>query len=239
VQRLFASSRKPVGADILADKSISVTAPDKVQGRYNKTLRKCALKDEDEAIPCLQMTMAKRRTVLIEQLIKTRPLENDARALFVSVQTPMVQAIANDPRLSAFAPLMYDSASQVLLAYQDDEEGLQARGYLPLSDGQICTTSFSQKMAGGKRKKVKKNGKAPTMLATWASGAEFAIGQTLGKAKKKKIRNKKGKLVSVKVGAPTGCNAFKQSEPLIRVPISEDEFDKLWVTPKTAVVAIN
>jgi hypothetical protein len=239
VQRLFESSRKPVSASVLTDNSIAVTAPDKVQGRYIKTLRKCALKEEDEAIPCLQMTMAKRRTVLIEQLVKTRPLENDARALFVSVQTPMVQAIASDPRLSAFAPLMYDNASQVLLAYQDDEEGLQARGYLPLSDGQICTTSFSQNLVGGKRKKVKKNSKAPTMLATWASGAEFAIGQSSGKNKKKKIRNKKGKLVSVKAGAPTGCNAFKQSEPLIRVPISEDEFDKLWVTPKTAAVAIN
>jgi uncharacterized protein YjbI with pentapeptide repeats len=243
VQRLFESTRRPVNATVLADSSIAVTAPDKVHGRYLKALRKCALKDEAEAIPCIRVTMEKRRMVLVDQLVKTRPLEDDARALYVSVQTPMVQAVANDPRLSAFAPLLYDSATQVLLAYRDDEEGLQARGYMPLEDGQMCSTSYSQQFAaskGSKSKKKPKKTKMPLTLAAWSSGAEFSIGEALvSSKKKKKVRNKKGKLVTVRSVAPTGCGAFKQSEPLIRVPISEDEFDKLWVTPKRTNIAIN
>ncbi len=238
VQRLFESTRRPMDASLLADNSISVTAPDKVHDRYVKALRRCALKDEDIAIPCLQMTMAKRRTVLIDQLVKTRPLEADARALYVSVQTPMVQAVASDPRLSAFAPLMFDSATQVLLAYQDDEEGLQARGYMPSTEGEVCSTTFSQRTkSAGKRKSKTKSKKTAITLATWNSGAEFAMGSIPGKVKKKKIRNKKGKLVSVRVPVPTGCGIYKQSDPMIRVPISEDEFDKLWVTSKTTQVA--
>ncbi len=240
VQRLFETTRQPVDGSVLADRSISVTAPDKVHGRYIKALRKCALKGEEEAIPCLSSVMAKRRTVLVEQLVKTRPLENDGRALYVSVQTPLANAVANDPRLSAFAPLMFDSSSQVLLAFNDEEDGLQARGYLPTGDGQVCTTNFSQKVAVGKRKKAKKKSKAPTMLATWSTGAEFAIGQVDLKGKKtKKIRNKKGKMVRVKYTPPTGCNAFKLSDPMIRVPVSDDEFDKLWGTPKVATIAAN
>jgi uncharacterized protein YjbI with pentapeptide repeats len=240
VQRLFESTRRPASGRVLEDASIAVTAPDKAHGRYIKALRKCALKGEDESIPCIKATMAKRRIVLVEQLVKTRPLEEDARALFVSVQTPLVQSVANDPRLSAFAPLMFDSASQVLLAYRDDEEGLQAKGYLPLSDGQMCSTSFSQSPAKGKKKKSAKGSKAPTLLAMWSTGAEFAIGQpATGKLKKKKVRNKKGKLVSVRAPVATGCSAFQRSEPLIRVPITEDEFDKLWVTVKTTDIAAN
>ena len=238
VQRLFESTRRPVDATVLADNSIAVSAPDKVHGRYLKALRKCALKDELEAVPCLRSTMEKRRIVLIEQLIKTRPLETDARALFVSVQTPMVQAVANDPRLSAFAPLIFDSAPQVLLAYHDDVDGLQARGYLPDGTGAMCTATFASRAdSAGKKRKAKRKSKLPSIsLATWASGAEFSIGQPAGKAKVKKIRNKKGKMVRVSVPSATGCAAFKQSEPLIRVPISDDEFDKLWVTPKTSNV---
>jgi uncharacterized protein YjbI with pentapeptide repeats len=240
VQRLFEGTRRPVETTVLEDNSIAVTGPDKVHDRYQKALRRCALKEEGVAIPCLQTTMAKRRAVLIEQLIKTRPLEADARALYVSVQTPMVQAVASDPRLSAFAPLMFDSATQVLLAYQDEEDGLQARGFMPSTEGQICSTVFSQKpQTRTKNQAKRKSKKSVITLTTWNSGAEFATGRIPGKIKKKKIRNKKGKLVSVRVPLPTGCDVYKQSEPMIRVPISEDEFDKLWLTPKTAQVAVS
>jgi uncharacterized protein YjbI with pentapeptide repeats len=242
VQRLFESTRRPVDGSVLADSSIAVTAPDKVHGRYVKALRKCALKDEGAAIPCLQSTMMKRRDVLIAQLVKSRPLESDARALYVSVHTPMVQAVANDPRLSAFAPLMFDSSTQILLAYHDDEEGLQARGYMPLNDGQMCSTSFSEKPRLSGRAKARKKSKSPTMLTTWASGAEFSIGQYAKAKVKKKIKRKGRKKAQVKwvAAAPTtGCNSFKLSDPMIRVPVTEDEFDKLWVTPKTALIAAN
>jgi uncharacterized protein YjbI with pentapeptide repeats len=247
VQRLYETTRSPTNTVVDAN-GISVTAPNKVQDRYLKALKKCALKEEEKSIPCIKMTMEKRRAVLVSELVKTRPLERDTRALFVSVQTPMVQAIANDPRLSAFAPLLFDSASQVLLAYNDEEEGLQAKGYMPISDGQICSATFSNKPTVGKKKKSKQKSGTSLALATWNSGAEFAIGNQVVKYKKvkkvrKKTRNKKGKVVTVRVPITVtdgiGCNAYQLSEPLIRVPISEDEFDKLWVTNKQSNIALN
>jgi uncharacterized protein YjbI with pentapeptide repeats len=246
VQRLYDTTRSPAAA-VYNDNTISVTAPNKVHDRYIKALKKCALKEEEKSIPCIKANMEKRRAVLVAELVKTRPLEKDTRALFVSVQAPMVQAIASDPRLSAFAPLLFDSASQVLLAYNDEEEGLQAKGYMPIGDGQICSATFSKKPVSAKKKSSSKKGELLT-LATWNSGAEFAIGQQVVRYKKvkkikKTVRNKKGKLVTIRVpvveNSGVGCSAYQISEPLIRVPISEDEFDKLWVTKKTANVALN
>ncbi len=244
VERLYQSTLKPV-TNTAGGAPIVVKGSDKVHGRYVKAMRRCALKGEGLAISCLATTMAKRREVLVAQLMKTRPLEKDAYALFVSVETPMVQAVASDPRLSAFSPLLYDSAPQVLLAYHDEDEGLLARGYMPSADGTICSASFNQKIAksgsGRKVKRVSKTKQPVQNFAAWYSGAEFSIGQPLGKPKKiKKIKKPKRGSVAPLAPQPVlakGCSSYIKSQPLIRVPISEDEFDKLWVARKDGAPA--
>ncbi len=218
---LAAPTAGPGGA-ANAGSAINVTAPSRVHDRYLKGLKRCALKDEDGAAACLRLVMGKRRAVLVAQLIKAKPLEQEARALYVSVQTPLVQAVSRNPRLAGLAPLIVDSSSRVLLAYRDDDEKLVARGYAPSADGQSCGASFA---TAGKR--APKNGAS---FAAWYSGAEFTIG-TPGKVKKKRKPKKvRGQPVAEAApGAPAGCTGVIQSGPLVRVPISEDDFDKLWV----------
>lgn len=221
VNRLYESTLAPSAASTTGG-AINVTAPSRVHDRYLKALKRCTLKEEDGAVSCLKLTMSKRRAVLVAQLIKAKPLEQEARALYVSVQTPLVHAVSRNPRLAGLAPLIVDSSSRVLLAYRDDDEKLVARGYAPSAEGQSCSASFAPP---GKRAP-----KGSASFAAWYSGAEFTIGASGKPKKKRKPKKVKGQMVAEAApAAPAGCTGIIQSGPLVRVPISEDDFDKLWV----------
>ncbi len=232
VDRLYAAS---VNAQNLPNGgNINVTAPSKEQDRYIKALRKCALKPEDVAIGCIMTTMNKRREQLVMKLMKARPLEQDARALYVSVQTPMINAIVRDNRLSALGPLMIDSSPQLLLVYRDDDQRLVARAVGKNSDGLQCNYAFNPGRKSGRKLLT-----GPT-FAAWDSGGEFVLGETGTVKKKKKVKKpkkgKKGKTVTVAetvITPPVGCAAIIRSGPLVRVTVSEDEFDRIWSTKQT------
>jgi uncharacterized protein YjbI with pentapeptide repeats len=239
IERLYAAERPVATATAVPVSQITVTAASKEHDKYLKTLRRCALKDEEKAFPCIAVAMEKRRAVLVGRLVSTRPLEPGARALYVSTKAPLAQMVANDSRLAALSPLLVDGSVPVLMAYFDDDQALQARGVVPHSDGAQCVASFAslpktaKKTKGKKQKKKQAQAPAPTFL-TWMTGAEFTVGTAVKpkkvKPKKSKKRNASAELASADPVAPTGCNsAALSSGPLVRLPISENEFDRLWV----------
>jgi uncharacterized protein YjbI with pentapeptide repeats len=239
VDRLYASTSVTTRSD---GTIITVIAPGKEQEKYLNALRKCALKEEDAATLCITDKMTKRRAVLVAALTAKSPLEADARALFVNVQTPLVQAVARDARLASLTPLLVDAAPAFLLAYRDDDNALNARGTSQALGGAACTYSFAP-VAAKTSRKAKSTG--PT-FAAWSSGAEFAV-QPYQKVKRKKVKktrkNKKGKritttstvLQAIDLPSGPGCAATMRSGPLVRLPILDDDFDRLWAAQNAAV----
>jgi Pentapeptide repeats (8 copies) len=234
IDRLYQSISKrqlPDGSTIV------VNAPTKEQERYLSALRKCALKAEDKAITCISNTMAKRRTALVATLTKSSPLEPDARALFVNAESPLLQSLSGDERLSSLTPLMIGSSPTFLLVYQDDDMLLNARGVSQSLDGARCVYGFAPVSLAKSRKA---NAKSSAFLA-WSSGAEFAV-KPPGKVKRKKVKKKRGskQMASASVNQPEtvwvspGCATSLQSGPLVRVPLSDDIFDLLWTDYRTA-----
>ncbi len=211
---------------------IQVVAQNKAHERYTKALRRCALKDEeDDATNCVLGQMLKRRAVLIEQLIKSHPLEADGRALYVNADSQLIQAVARDPRLAGLTPLVADEATSMLLAYRDDDQNMSARGFAPGPEGQRCVASFAQAAPKSKRAKIK-----ATAFTAWVSGAEFTMGSPATTKKKKRVKKpKKGKkLAAVEAPLPTGCATLINSGPMVRLPVKEDDFDRLWGATKIA-----
>jgi uncharacterized protein YjbI with pentapeptide repeats len=234
VNRLYESTLpKTVVANTAGNgSSIVVSGGGKIQNRYLTAMRRCALKDdEQDLVNCLQLVMSKRRDMLVAELMTKQPLAGESRALYVSAQTPYIQTVMRDPRLASLTPLLVDSSPNLLLAYRDENMQLVARGYAASQDGQRCPASFAQAAAG--KKKRSRRGPAGPSFAAWTSGAEFTLGQPAQPAKKKrKPRKKKGQAVEVAVATPavtSGCTMMIKSGPLVRVPVSEDDFDKLWV----------
>jgi uncharacterized protein YjbI with pentapeptide repeats len=238
IERLYNAGRpQPTDAGT-SPSQITVTAATKEHDKYLKTLRRCALKEESKAFPCIGLAMEKRRAVLVGRLVSTRPLEPGARALYVSTKAPMAQMVASDMRLAALSPLLVDGSVPVLMAYYDDDQALQARGVVPHADGAQCVANFTAvpppTAKKPKRKKQKQNAAPAPAFFAWVSGAEFMVG-TVTKPKKVKQKKSRKKKASAQVAVaapvtPTGCNsAALSSGPLVRLPISENEFDRLWV----------
>jgi uncharacterized protein YjbI with pentapeptide repeats len=234
IERLYAAERVLPPAEGSSPYQITVTAAGKEHDKYQKTLRRCALKEEVKAFPCIGVAMEKRRAVLVNRLVNTRPLEPGARALYISTRDPMAKLLANDARLSALSPLLVDGSVPVLLAYFDDDQSIQARGIVPQADGARCIANFaSPPPQPTKKTKRKKQGGAssPGFLA-WMSGAEFTVGRVAKPKKLKKKRSKNGKITieTAPAIAPAGCgSATLSSGPLVRLPISENDFDRIWV----------
>jgi uncharacterized protein YjbI with pentapeptide repeats len=221
IERLYQISigqRRDVGGQII------VQAPNAIHLRYQKALKKCLLKGDEMAVPCLSTVMSKRRAMLVTQLVKAQPLESDGRAIYVSAQTPLADAVARDVKLAGLTPLLVDLSPHVLFAFRDDDEKLLARGVGLNSAGGRCQTSFAAAPAKASRKKLF----GPT-FAAWATGAEFTMG-TPAQPRKKPRKPKKGEVVQPVVQASPSCRDMIYSGPLVRVPISEDDFDRLWLS---------
>jgi hypothetical protein len=207
---------------------INVTGPSKAQAKYEKSLSRCILKDDEEvAVACIMQNMTKRRAILVGGLTKSLPLEAEARALYLSVQTPYVQTILRNPQLAKLTPFIVDNSPNLLLAYRDDSAVVIARGYAPGADGQQCAVSFDPI-------KGKRSSRSNPAFSAWSSGAEFTINTAGKKKKKRKVKKgKRGAVAAPVLPDATGCGQMIYSGPLIRVPISEDDFDRLW-TAKAA-----
>jgi uncharacterized protein YjbI with pentapeptide repeats len=228
VERLFLSTIPKVGEQQAPGSTIVVSGGNKIHGRYLQALRKCGRKDEDAAVPCLWTAMSKRREMLVSELLFKQPLEADGRALYISAQAPMAQILMRDPRLSSLAPLLVDSSPALLLAYRDEQEQVVARGYGASVDGQRCPGAFGP--VGAVTKKRSRRPAAGPVFAVWSSGAEFTLGQPVSGKKKRKPKLRKGQIVDAQAAAPTGCLSLVRSGPLVRVPVTEDDFDRLWAS---------
>lgn len=231
-ENLTTKSTQLQGADIV------VTGSGKDQEKYNSAMRKCALKLEDKAIECIYDKIRKRRAVLISAVTQRSPLEQDARALFVSADTPLIKAVSSDPRLAGLTPLLIGAAPKFLLAYRDDDNLLNAKGIAQSADGSQCIYSFNP-VAMQKKRTTKLPSKA---FSAWYSGAEFFV-LSNGKVKRPKIRKLKKNVGGVGsiAGAANelavipvreGCSPLVQSGPLVRLPVLEDDFDRLWAVQK-------
>jgi uncharacterized protein YjbI with pentapeptide repeats len=221
VNRLYENSIAAMTA--AKGNAINVTGPSKAQASYNKALNRCVLRDDEEkAVGCLMQNMVKRRAALVGTLTKLRPLEQEARALYVSVQTPYLQTILRNPQLTKLTPFIVDNAPNMLLAIRDESSRVVARGFAPGIGGQRCSASFVP--PSGKRTK-----KGNPAFNAWASGAEFTIGSP-SKKKRKLKKSQRGAMDAVVAAPNAGCSATIYSGPLIRVPIAEDDFDRLWTT---------
>jgi uncharacterized protein YjbI with pentapeptide repeats len=229
VDRLYQSMTAKLRPDGTA---ITVVAPEKEQSRYLASLRKCALRDEGKAIACISDRMVKRRAALVALVTKSSPLEPDARALFVNVQTPSLQSVSQDARLANLTPLLIGSAPTYLLAYRDDNNLLNARGVSQSADGMRCIYGFP---LSSKTKSRQKNISGSTFNA-WSSGAEFAV-QPYRKVKKVKKTRKGSRQAALKQATSVqtdtaslkpGCATTLSSGPLVRLPLSEEDFDLLW-----------
>jgi uncharacterized protein YjbI with pentapeptide repeats len=208
---------------------ISVVSQTKAHERYARTLSTCAKKEEETAINCIMKTMLKRRDVLIGQLVKSHPLEQDGRALYVVAKNALTQAVAKDRRLAGLAPLVIDGSASMLLAFRDEDQVMSARGFVPGPDGQRCFATFSPQKLKARRSK-QGDGHA---FNAWVSGAEFTMG-SLPTIKKKRVKKKRGRSKTVTtLTQPIGCESFLQSGPLVRLPVTETDFDRLWAV-KTA-----
>jgi uncharacterized protein YjbI with pentapeptide repeats len=206
--------------------TVTVTAPNAAHQKYLTALKKCALLEGEDAIACLAKNIAKRRAVLLGDVMKTQPLESDARALYVSAQTPLALLVANDARLAGLTPLLFDTSPHLLLVYRDEDNKLIGRGLGQGDNGQRCVTTF-----GSPSIKPSKRAPVGPSFAAWSTGAEFTIA-TIATIKKKKIRKKNNIAAEAVIEAIPGCGAIIKSGPLVRVPISEDEFDRIWKGPK-------
>jgi hypothetical protein len=113
-----------------------------------------------------------------------------------------------------------------LKAHRDENARLVAHGYAPGADGTRCEASF---VPTGKRSQ-----KGQPTFNAWSSGAEFTIGTATKQKKKRKAKRGKGDAaMSAASPVAAGCGAQIYSGPLVRIPISEDDFDRLW-TAKAA-----
>jgi hypothetical protein len=226
IERLYQSTQEPQRA---ADgTTIIVRAANATQQKYLKSLRNCARRDGEVALGCLAKTLAKRRGALITELLTRRPLESEARAIFVSPQTPLVQAIMREPKLAGLMPLVIDASPHLLMAYRDDDDVLIAHGIGMTSGGtKRCAAAFSPPTA-----KSRKTKGIAASFSAWATGAEFTIADAAPVKKKKPRKNQ----VEVPAAAPlSSCGQIIQSGPLVRIPVTEDDFDRLWTTRKSRI----
>jgi uncharacterized protein YjbI with pentapeptide repeats len=228
IDRLYQGTQEPLRpADGTA---IVVRAANSVQLKYLKSLKNCARRDGDSATECLGKALSKRRLALVGELLAQRPLESDARAVFVSPATPLVQAISQEPKLAGLISLVIDASPSLLLAYRDDDDQVIAHGTSRVAGGKRCSAAFGPPPAKPSKSKVI----FPT-FAAWSTGAEFTIADAAPPKKKKKPKKNQPEVPVVgPIAAPVaGCGQIIQSGALVRIPVSEDDFDRLWKARKS------
>jgi uncharacterized protein YjbI with pentapeptide repeats len=173
------------------------------QQPYLAALEKCVKQAEPAASDCARKEMTERRENLVVEAVRVQPLEKGSRALYVSNDTPFVAASARTPELSL---LLAASTSSYMLVRKDKSRAPNIRASASDAAGNRCAAFDSTKDKSA-------NGLA---LRIWATGADFKVNATDRE--------------SSAGGRSNQCTANTQSGPLIRIPVSDADFDQLWAT---------
>jgi uncharacterized protein YjbI with pentapeptide repeats len=168
------------------------------QQAYQAAIEACTLSGESTARDCVVKEMNERRDILIAEILRQKPLERGGKALYVSNDTPYVNLGVDTP---ALALLFVASAPSYMLVRKDKGRSLSIRAATSDAAGSRCPV-FDNTNAKSS------NGLA---LRIWATGADFKVDET-------DRQNQR----------PSLCPAKTQSGPLIRIPVSDADFDILW-----------
>lgn len=168
------------------------------QQAYQATLEACAVKSEAAARECVAKEMNERRDALIAETLRAKPLERGGKALYVSNDTPHLTVGAETP---ALATLFAASASSYMLVRKDKGRSLNIRATTSDAAGNRCSVfdNTKSKSSGG------------LALRIWATGADFKVEDPDRQAQRS-----------------SQCSAKVESGPLIRIPVSDADFDLLW-----------
>lgn len=174
--------------------------PTPAQQSYQAALDGCIAKGEATARNCLAKEMNERREILIAETLREKPLERGGRALYVSNDTPFIGVGSDTP---ALAPLFAASAQSYMLVRKDKGRALNIRAATSDTAGNRCPVfdNTKAKSAGGLTMRI------------WATGADF----------KTEEANRQNQSASQ-------CSARVESGPLVRIPVSDADFDALWAT---------
>ncbi len=175
--------------------SVDSAKPSPAQTSYQTSLDSCITKGEAAARDCLAKEMNERRDVLIAEMLREKPLERVGRALYVSNDTPFVNAGSDTP---ALAPLFAASAPSYMLVRKEKGRSLNIRAATSDAAGNRCPIFDNTKAKAA-------NGLA---MRIWATGADFKVEGADRQSNQ--------------------CSASAQSGPLIRIPVSDSDFDALW-----------
>jgi uncharacterized protein YjbI with pentapeptide repeats len=176
--------------------------PPAAQQSYLAALEGCVTLPETEASNCARKEMSERRDNLIVEMLRAQPLEKGSRALYVSNDTPFVAASALNP---ALAPLLAASTSSYMLVRKDKARVLNIRASASDATGNKCAVFDSTKDKPANA----------LVLRIWAKGADFKVNMTDRQNSADRSNQ---------------CTANTQSGPLIRIPISDADFDQLWTS---------
>jgi uncharacterized protein YjbI with pentapeptide repeats len=176
-------------------------APSPAQQSYENDLDDCATKEEDVAAACLAEVFEDRRDSLVAQQLASQPMERNGRALFVSDEVPYLRQIMTDPALSRVGPILAGSARAYLLVSTDSSGAVSA----------VATTTD----AYGRQCSARREGRGVRTMTPriWMTGADFGT-----------IRPRNRSAASV---SSQTCQPGLSSGPLVRIPVSNDDFDRL------------
>jgi uncharacterized protein YjbI with pentapeptide repeats len=172
--------------------------PSSAQISYQASLESCIAKGEAIARDCVAKEINERRDILITEMLREKPLERSGRALFVSNDTPYISAGLGTP---ALAPILAASASAYMLVRKDKGRSLNIRAAISDAAGNRCSVFDN----------TKAKSEEGIAMRMWATGADF-------KAEAGERQNKRA----------NQCAANAQSGPLVRIPVSDSDFDILW-----------
>jgi uncharacterized protein YjbI with pentapeptide repeats len=172
--------------------------PAPAQKSYEAALESCATKAEDTARDCINKEINERRDILITEMLREKPLERGGKALYISNDTPFVSIGGDIPSLGL---LMAASASSYMLVRKDKGRSLNIRAFSNDATGNRCSVfdNTREKSGGG------------VAMRIWAGGADFKVD----------AEDKQNKRTNP-------CAANAQSGPLIRIPVTDVDFDLLW-----------
>jgi uncharacterized protein YjbI with pentapeptide repeats len=169
---------------------------------YAAALDGCTAKDAAAAYDCAREAMNTWRNKLMLAIQKLQPLENGSRALYLSNDTNHLTVATETPVIT---PLLASVASSMVLAKKDSKGRIvDVRAAADDVAGHRCVVSDSL---------LKGKSAIGLSLRIWSGGAEFSKQPTA--------------ISSLQTGA---CNATVTSGPLVRVPISDADFDRLWMS---------
>lgn len=169
---------------------------------YAATLEGCMQKDAIAAHDCAREAMNSWRNKLMFAMQKLQPLENGSRALYLSNDTNHLAVAAESPVIT---PLLASTASSIVLAKKDAKGRIiDVRAATDDVAGRRCVVTDSL---------IKGKSAIGLSLRIWSGGAEFSTQPTA--------------MSTLQTGA---CNATVTSGPLVRVPISDADFDRLWMS---------